>query len=82
MPVSTEDRHPVRKGPSNTVERPEFLERPEFSGATRNFSEISQCEHQDIGLVGEFCRLYLLASQKRDWLQTRDLVVDAHQPTA
>jgi hypothetical protein len=37
---------------------------------------------EEIGLVGNLGRLYLLASQKRDWLQPRDLVVDAHQLTA
>jgi hypothetical protein len=37
---------------------------------------------EEIGLVGKLGRLYLLASQKCDTLPTRDLVVDAHQPTA
>jgi hypothetical protein len=37
---------------------------------------------EEIGLVGTLGRLYLLASQKRDRLPTRELVVDAHQPTA
>jgi hypothetical protein len=35
-----------------------------------------------IGLVGSLGRLYLLASQNRDRLSNRELVVDAHQPTA
>jgi hypothetical protein len=37
---------------------------------------------EGIGLVGTLGRLYLLASQNRDRLPTRELVVDAHQPTA
>jgi hypothetical protein len=37
---------------------------------------------EGIGLVGSLGRLYLLASQNRDRLPTRELVVDAHQPTA
>jgi hypothetical protein len=37
---------------------------------------------EEIGLVEKLGRLYLLASQNRDRLPTRDLVVDAHQPTA
>jgi len=37
---------------------------------------------EEIGLVESLGRLYLLASQKGDKLPTRELVVDAHQPTA
>ncbi len=58
----------------------------EKKSETRNglqkFSRASRMKANDIGLVEKICRLYLLASQKRDWLPTRDLVVDAHQPTA
>jgi hypothetical protein len=61
---------------------PPFAPEPSEKREKEYLCHDSEILLEGIGLVGTLGRLYLLASQNRDRLPTRELVVDAHQPTA